>query len=421
MPARTLPNLGLKAFYDLGEDGWKDDMDLNLLRLSVLTQGSVNSKVATEPGSPTNGDIHILDETNGTNPNKVIVRDNGAWVYITPVEGWLMFNRAADYYEKFDGTAWAELATGGGGGGGGGGSTVFSGALVGKTTDQAISTVTNTAVTFNTEAYDTADWHSNVTNNSRLTVPAGVSRVRLTARISRSIEAGQLVGSFRKNGVADVIGLATSDTDTAGGDSVSLTSAVIDVVPGDYFELFVFLEGASSVTTASWFSIEAVAVPPVEDDWLLLNASGVPIASGETHNFGFSPVATRNVINLAPFRHIRAVLVDVGTVSSGFRWLQVSYDNGATWVTSGYRIPNSAASNVTLDFNNAATNLGRWGMIELRNIKGPTYTPRLVLGDARNPGAAFIGVNEGPAINAIRIGSSGGDLNSGLLKVYGHY
>lgn len=116
MPARTLPNLGLKAGYDLGEDGWGDDMTLNLLALSVLTQGTALSKVSALPGSPTDGDVHILDETHSTQPNRIAVRDNGAWVYLTPVEGWLVYNRAANYYEKFDGSLWSELATGGGGG-----------------------------------------------------------------------------------------------------------------------------------------------------------------------------------------------------------------------------------------------------------------------------------------------------------------
>lgn len=118
MVARTLPNLGLKAFFDVGEDGWDDEMSLNLLTLSVLTQGTVLSKVAATPGSPTDGDVHILDETHATEPNKIAIRDAGAWVYVAPTEGWLVYNRAMNYYERFNGTVWAELATGGGGGGG---------------------------------------------------------------------------------------------------------------------------------------------------------------------------------------------------------------------------------------------------------------------------------------------------------------
>lgn len=117
MPARTLPNLGLKAFYDLGEDGWKDDQDLNLLKLSVLTQATALGLVAVLPGVPVEGDVYILDETHATNPNEVAVYDDGAWLYIEPLEGWLIYDQDADVFQKFDGAAWTVLATGGGGGG----------------------------------------------------------------------------------------------------------------------------------------------------------------------------------------------------------------------------------------------------------------------------------------------------------------
>jgi hypothetical protein len=117
MAARALPNLGLQAFFDLGEDGWNDEYDLNFLMLSVLVQGGVISKVSATPGAPTDGDTHIFDETHPTQANKIAVRDDGAWVYFTPLEGWLVYNRTANYFEWFNGTVWAELTTGGGGGG----------------------------------------------------------------------------------------------------------------------------------------------------------------------------------------------------------------------------------------------------------------------------------------------------------------
>lgn len=115
MAARDLPNLALKGFFDLGEDGWGDEMSLNLLKLSVLVQGGAIDKVAAEPGSPAAGDTYIMNETHATHANAVAVYDDGAWVYFAPQEGWLIFNRQANYYEKFDGSVWAELATGGGG------------------------------------------------------------------------------------------------------------------------------------------------------------------------------------------------------------------------------------------------------------------------------------------------------------------
>lgn len=120
MPARIFPNLGLKGDYDEHEAGWGDDQNLNLLILSVLSQGSVDEKVSAEPGAPAPGTVVILDETEPTNPNAIAVFEGpvGAevWTYIEPKEGWLLYNKDAGYYEKFDGAVWAELALGGGGG-----------------------------------------------------------------------------------------------------------------------------------------------------------------------------------------------------------------------------------------------------------------------------------------------------------------
>lgn len=118
MAARTLPNLGLKAFYTLGEDGWKDDQDLGLLKLSVLVQPVVLSILAAEPGAPTLGDVHLLDETHATHPNEIIVWDGEtgeeAWVYIEPQEGWKVYDLDSGLDHQFDGTEWIELIAGSG-------------------------------------------------------------------------------------------------------------------------------------------------------------------------------------------------------------------------------------------------------------------------------------------------------------------
>ena len=102
MADRTLPNVGLTGFWNLGEDGWKDHNDLNLLKLSVLVQGGAVNKVSVTPGSPADGDVHIFSETHPTQANAIAIRDAGAWVYISPLPGWLIYNRAAGYYEKGD-------------------------------------------------------------------------------------------------------------------------------------------------------------------------------------------------------------------------------------------------------------------------------------------------------------------------------
>jgi hypothetical protein len=110
MPSRALPNLGLQAFFDLGEGGWDDEMSLNLLLLSVLVQGGVLEMVSATPGSPSNGDVYLFSETHPTQANKVAIRDAGAWIYVTPLEGWRLYDRNANLLRLFNGTAWVSYS-----------------------------------------------------------------------------------------------------------------------------------------------------------------------------------------------------------------------------------------------------------------------------------------------------------------------
>lgn len=109
MASRQLPNLGLKGFWSLGEDNYKGDMDLNLLTLSALVQGGVLGKVAALPGSPSDGDVYVLDETAGADANKIAIRDAGAWVMVVPQEGWELYDRADNNFIVFNGTLWSTL------------------------------------------------------------------------------------------------------------------------------------------------------------------------------------------------------------------------------------------------------------------------------------------------------------------------
>ncbi len=99
MAGRTLPNLGLEAFFALGEDGWDDEVNLNFLKLSILAQAGAISKVNATPAMPAAGDVHIFDETHPTQPNAVAVFDDGIWKYFTPLEGWQVYNRGTNAFE----------------------------------------------------------------------------------------------------------------------------------------------------------------------------------------------------------------------------------------------------------------------------------------------------------------------------------
>jgi len=110
MAERTLPGLGLTGFWDLGADGWKDANDVNLRLLSALVQPRALDHVGTTPGSPTDGDIYLFTAAHATQPNKIAIRDDGAWVHVTPASGWLVYDVAAGFYRKFSGSAWIEFA-----------------------------------------------------------------------------------------------------------------------------------------------------------------------------------------------------------------------------------------------------------------------------------------------------------------------
>lgn len=177
MAQRVLPGIGLTAFWDLGYDGWKVENDGNLLLLSALVQASVLSVVSATPGSPTDGDMHIFDASHPTQPNKLALRDNGAWVYVTPKEGAWVYNQATDSYFVFNGAGWAAYTI------------VVPAATSAIYEDQkAANTAGGTATsgswltrTLNTEVYD--DIGISLASN-QLTVAAGTYEIDATAPFS---------------------------------------------------------------------------------------------------------------------------------------------------------------------------------------------------------------------------------------------
>lgn len=136
----------------------------------------------------------------------------------------------------------------------------FSGALVAKTGSQSITGGNTDPLTFNTETYDVGGWHDNSTNNSRLTVPSGVTRVRITGGV-RDVGSvsGQFILRLTKNG-GTAPGMPHQESDTSDGDACSIASPVLDVVATDYFELDCFVTTTRTIDNddSTYFSIEAV-------------------------------------------------------------------------------------------------------------------------------------------------------------------
>jgi hypothetical protein len=139
-------------------------------------------------------------------------------------------------------------------------SPVFKGALLAQTTATTSISPVNTYVniTFDTTVYDTAGGSFTGTSN-RLTIPAGVSYVRLLGSILGASATDQFIARIVKNGSPTVYS-TINDTDTTGGDGVSALTPVLAVVEGDYFQLQAFSAVVRSTTAgvSTWFSIEVV-------------------------------------------------------------------------------------------------------------------------------------------------------------------
>lgn len=139
------------------------------------------------------------------------------------------------------------------------------GALVTKAADQTGANYTSTtAIAWDSEAYDTDGIHDNVTNNTRLTVPPGVSKVLLRGgvRLANAASIG-LVGLYLfKNGSVTYPGSPGFSVASSGGTqptpALGIDSPVLPVIPGDYFELELQVNTDTSIDVTaqrSWFEM----------------------------------------------------------------------------------------------------------------------------------------------------------------------
>lgn len=125
MAETVLQNLGLTFEYTLGGGPWKNGVDANFVILTNLAKGFIlNDDLLAEPGSPVVGDAYVLPTgtKTGTNwgsdslavtdavaiftniPGQV---DSSPWRYLTPGEGWRVYNRLLNHWIFYDGTSWA--------------------------------------------------------------------------------------------------------------------------------------------------------------------------------------------------------------------------------------------------------------------------------------------------------------------------
>lgn len=132
------------------------------------------------------------------------------------------------------------------------------GALVYRTSNQSISNSTATAIQWQIEDYDNGNWWTSG-SSTRLTVPSGISYVRISANV---VWAGASGGfrqlSINKNGSSvRGGGREVVDAATGIGHSLNVVSAPMAVSPGDYFEIIVQQNSGSAINITSGNSVYA--------------------------------------------------------------------------------------------------------------------------------------------------------------------
>jgi hypothetical protein len=137
--------------------------------------------------------------------------------------------------------------------------------VVNTSSNISIPTGTPTAVVFNSTVSDPYNAHSTSVNNTRIVVPVGNTKARLTGSITwgASASTGILVLNSKKNGAA-FNGSGVSVANNTGNAFFSTVSSIsspwVDVVAGDYFELGVIqgTGGSLNILTSesTWFSVE---------------------------------------------------------------------------------------------------------------------------------------------------------------------
>lgn len=224
MPSRTLPGLGLNGFWSLGENGWNTGHDANLRELSALCQLNVLSRTTNLPGSPTQGQIYINPESAPSFGGQVAVRDDGAWRYFAPQEGWRAWVEDEDALVVFDGSGWRPLQS-------------FNPVCMAQCNYDAFIGTTWTKVPLNEAPVDPRTEFNTTTNTYTVAVP-GVYEIALRGEFKKNSTAATAMNlRARKDGSSTVAGsLVTGSVGgSTGGADLGLvqSSCFVSLVAGD--------------------------------------------------------------------------------------------------------------------------------------------------------------------------------------------
>jgi hypothetical protein len=132
------------------------------------------------------------------------------------------------------------------------------GARATRTTTQSIPTTTDTLVDFTTEVFDTSGFINLGTNDSRITIPAGVTHVVVFASVEWSSVVNDKFLQIKYNGnfLANAEANMGVENNNAGADRMNVTTGFMEVNENDYFEVNVFTAAILNINGCT-FSILA--------------------------------------------------------------------------------------------------------------------------------------------------------------------
>lgn len=257
MAQRALPGLGLRGFYDAGYEGWGTPLSEDLRVLSVLTAGSALSRTTVLPAAGATGDIYIVPADAAANADQIAVWDgesgSEAWVYLVPVAGLVVWIADEQASVRWEGASWNLTGSSAGmedapndGGIYGrsdaswvelpGTAAAKYFARMSKSAATTVPASTSTIISWDNKVLDNGGFY-NVGAPTRLTIPAGVTEVVVSALLRSESAIGSGTSDFAieilKNGSALVLG----NIDNQFWGPPPISTGVIPVVAGDYFEV----------------------------------------------------------------------------------------------------------------------------------------------------------------------------------------
>jgi hypothetical protein len=115
-------------------------------------------------------------------------------------------------------------------------------------TTQTLAGATFTAVQLNQEEMDTDAYHDNATDNTRLTVPAGMGGVFRAEGYLYSGVNTTMIGRFRLNGTTTIRSQSLAATATK---AYVVSSGPMTLAAGDYVELMAYLSAGGNIGDAT--------------------------------------------------------------------------------------------------------------------------------------------------------------------------